>query len=160
METNPQGPSALDNLAARIESDQAAAAPVDPQQAAIDAEAEAQAKAMLAKIASFTNKALLAVRSRIAKRLPEILDHWTDADLQGVADAIPPVAQKYMGKLAPLMGEYPEECMLVLACIPLGAGYVSAVVDRDAKIVKAIGGAVQAAADAGHLVAEPAGMQA
>ncbi len=81
---------------------------------------------MLAGIATFTGKALRAVRAGIARRLPEIRDEWTDADLQAVADAAPPVAAKWLGRLGPLMGAYPEECMLILAAAPLVAGYVNA----------------------------------
>jgi hypothetical protein len=79
--------------------------------------------------AAFSNVALgllKAIRARVAKGLPEISKEWTDESLQVVADAIPPVINKHLAKLMPLVGDYPEEGALAMACIPLLMGYIAA----------------------------------
>jgi hypothetical protein len=62
----------------------------------------------------------------VAKGLPEISKEWNDESLQLVADTIPPVINKYLAKLMPLVGDYPEEGALAMACIPLLMGYIAA----------------------------------
>lgn len=82
-----------------------------------------------AMFAAFSNVALgllKAIRARVAKGLPEIEKEWSDQSLQCVADAIPPVVNKYMARLVPLVGEYPEEGALAMACLPLFMGYIAA----------------------------------
>lgn len=116
----------LDQLAAQ-------AAAID-QQPTIDGAAPSEAPPNqepnnAAMFAAFSNVALgllKAIRERVAKGLPEIQKEWTDSSLQGVADALPPVINKYLAKLMPLVGDYPEEGALAMACIPLVMGYIAA----------------------------------
>jgi hypothetical protein len=116
----------LDALAAGIDLEPAASGP--EAQAASDADAAqvAQFEKLMAGLGIFSNKVLRALRQRAARNLPELLEHVTDADLQGVSDALPPVLNKHIQKLAPFIGLYPEEAMLLVACVPLAMGYVSA----------------------------------
>ena len=90
-------------------------------------EAADQMHKLMAGIGVFSFKVFKALRQRAARNLPELLEHVTDADLQGPADALPPVLQKHLAKLTPLMGQYPEELMLLLSFVPLGMGYMAAV---------------------------------
>ena len=70
--------------------------------------------------------ALKALRERIAKRLPEIREHWTDEALSGPANALPPLLTRYLQSLAPVLNENPELSMFVLSCLPLALGYFAA----------------------------------
>lgn len=155
--TRTEGPSPLDNLASRIEGEQRADAPqLSPDQAQAEAEGKAAFDKMMAGLGVFADKALKAVRAGIARRLPEIREHWTDADLAGFSEALPPVAAKWLGRLGPLMGAYPEECMLLLAAAPLVAGYVGAVSDHNEATAKVIEAPPAAAPAAGAPAAAPA----
>jgi len=69
---------------------------------------------------------LKAIRARVAKGLPEIEKEWSDSSLQLVADALPPVINKYLAKIMPIIGDYPEEGALAMACLPLVMGYIAA----------------------------------
>ncbi len=82
--------------------------------------------AMFAAFANVALGLLKAVRARVARGLPEIEREWTDASLKAVADAVPPVVNKYLAKLMPVVADYPEEGALAMACLPLLMGYVSA----------------------------------
>ena len=82
--------------------------------------------AMYAAFSSVALGLLKAIRARVAKGLPEISKEWSDESLQVVADTIPPVINKYLARLMPLVGDYPEEGALAMACIPLFMGYIAA----------------------------------
>ena len=103
------------------------------QQAQADAlEQEAQSKeAMQQAFSGMAFGLLKAVRARIAAKLPEIEAEWTDATLQGVADAVFPVADKYMARWMPTLTAYPEESALAMAALPLALGYFSAIGKHD-----------------------------
>lgn len=110
----------LAKQAAAIDSGQPNAAPP------IQAPAEQDNAAMFAAFSSVALGLLKAIRARVAKGLPEIEKEWTDQSLQVVADTIPPVINKYLAKLMPLVGDYPEEGALAMACLPLVMGYIAA----------------------------------
>lgn len=145
--TEPKNPG-LDSLAAQADAlgAQAEAAnvpPIDQAQAAADAAAQAAMEAGMHKL-SFG--LLRAVRSGIARNTPEIHQHWSDGDLSNTAAAIFPVANKYMARLMPMLGAYPEEAMLVMAALPLALGYVAAINAHDEKQAALQGGQPAAAA--------------
>lgn len=100
-------------------------------EAAAAAEAEAQEAQMLQAVSLGVSKivlaALRALRTSIAKSMPEILDEWPDEVLRAPADAAAPVLQRYMTRITELMGRNPEMAMLAVALVPLGMGYISAV---------------------------------
>jgi hypothetical protein len=150
MVTKTTPPDPLDQLAGEIEA-RHDVPQITAEQERIDAEAAAQAEKLINGVRTFTEKALKALRQRLARKLPELREHWTDADLAAFAEAVPPVVQKRLAMLAPLMESYPEEGMLVLSAVPLVVGYVTALSDHDEKPRQ------QAAAPAGapHLVAVP-----
>lgn len=131
----------LDNLGAGLELGTQA-----PEDAAADAEAAAQQRAaeqaeaqMLAGLSKFALAVLKGARARIAKTMPEILEHWSDADLEQPAQAVPPVIKKRLALIGPLVGKYPEESALVMAMMPLLMGYLAAM---DAAQKRLEGGAV------------------
>lgn len=110
----------LAEQAAAIDSGQTIEAPQR------EAPAEPDNAAMFAAFSNVALGLLKAIRARVAKGLPEIGKEWTDASLQVVADNIPPVINKHLSKLMPLVGNYPEEGALAMACIPLLMGYIAA----------------------------------
>lgn len=69
---------------------------------------------------------LRALRSRLAVKLPEIRDEWTDEVLAGPGQAAVPVLKRYAGSLVELLGEHVELAGLVISLIPLGMGYLAA----------------------------------
>lgn len=87
---------------------------------------KAEDAAMFAAFSGVAMGLLKAIRARVAKGLPEISKEWSDESLQVVADTIPPVINKYLAKLMPLVGDYPEEGALAMACLPLVMGYIAA----------------------------------
>lgn len=129
-----EGGDRLDQLA-----DQAGAfleQPAGPpdQDAQRAAEQEAQAiSAMEAGAQRMLFGVLKAVRTRVGRKLPEIHGEWRDADLDGVAAAAVPVGKKHLARLMPMLGQYPEEAALAVACLPLLMGYVAAVEKHDTK---------------------------
>lgn len=144
-------PGSLEHLA--LEADQldaqpsAPAAPPSAEELAQEAEAAKAVAAMEQAAMALVRKGLQAVRSRVSRSLPEISHHWADDDLQAVAAAAIPVGKKHLGRLMPLLGDYPEEAALAVAALPLVLGYAAALTEHDAKVAAAIGGAVQAASD-------------
>lgn len=139
-----QPPDALEKLAGEIRQDNTDAAPLDPSAQEEANQAQEAIDKMVAGLGKLSFKIFKALRQRAARRLPELLDHVTDADLQGPAEALPPVIQKHLARLAPFMGAYPEEAMLLLSMLPIGMGYVAALEahDLNAKRPKGQGGAV------------------
>ncbi len=81
--------------------------------------------------------ALRAVRSAIAKSMPEIMEEWPDQVLRDPADAAAPVLQRYMTRLTELAGRNPELSMLVVSMVPLAMGYVSAL-EKHSRTVEAV----------------------
>ena len=67
-----------------------------------------------------------AVRSRVAKSLPEIMEEWPDDMLREPAASAVPLIQKHASKVGELMGAYPEEGRFVVSLIPLAMGYMAA----------------------------------
>lgn len=113
------------------------------------AEQEAQAiSAMEAGAQRMLFGVLKAVRTRIGRKLPEIHGEWRDPDLEGVAAAAVPVGKKHLARLMPMLGQYPEEAALALACLPLVMGYVAAVEKHDTKAAAPAVAAPGAAGDA------------
>ena len=115
--------SQIDDLAAQAAAIDSGTVLDEPQN---QAPAEPDNTAMFAAFSSVTMGLLKAVRAKVAKGLPEIKNEWPDQTLQLVADAIPPVINKYLAKLMPLVGDYPEEGALAMACLPMVMGYVAA----------------------------------
>jgi hypothetical protein len=147
MVTTTKTPDPLDALAAGVDLDAAEGSNDNGQAEAQALEAEQQAAQfakLMAGLGVFTLKVAKALRQRAARNLPELLEHVTDADLQGPADALPAVLNKHLSKLSPLLGLYPEEAMLMLSLIPIGMGYVSALEahsNADKKKIQAPAGA-------------------
>lgn len=142
------------------ETDELAARTFTPTsgQAATDAETEAgeqkqqqQQEAQLMFVLEQGTRvvcfgALRAMRSSVAKRLPEINDEWTDEVLKGPPDALIPVLRRYAGALIELLGPHPELVALAFSLMPLVGGYMAAMakhgntVDVAAREVPASGG--------------------
>lgn len=102
-------------------------------QAAQDAAADEAAKQeaqMLQAVSLGVSKivfaALRALRSTIARRMPEIIEEWPDEMLRAPADAAAPVLQRYMARLSELAGRNPELAMLIVSLVPMAMGFVSA----------------------------------
>lgn len=117
-------------------------APAGPAQARQQAEADetAQQEAeMLQAVSLGVSKivfaGLRALRSFVAKKVPEIMEEWPDELLRGPADAAAPVLQRYMEKFTSFAGRFPEVAMLVISCVPLAMGYVTAL-DRHSRTVQ------------------------
>lgn len=131
----------LDNLAAQADAlgtqaDASNVPPIDPMQAQQEAAAQA---AMQAGCTKLFFGVLKAVRSMVAKKLPEILQHWPDEDLRNVSEAAFPVLNKHMARLMPLIGAYPEEAALAMAALPLMLGYFAAMsshADKEERVAK------------------------
>lgn len=113
------------------------------QQQAQDDQAAAQEAKMLQAVSLGVSKivfaALRALRSTIAKSMPEIVEEWPDELLRGPADAAAPVLQRYMARLAELAGRNPELSMLVVSLVPLAMGYVAAL-DKHSRTVENVPG--------------------
>lgn len=98
-------------------------------------EAESQAvESMMAGVRQLALGAMRAVRTRIARNLPEIMDEWTDEALAAPVAASVPVINKYAAKWMPLLGNYPEETALAMSLLPLAMGYVAATEKHREKI--------------------------
>lgn len=110
-----------------------------PAEKAQDAQADAAAAAAFEQLAGGIEAmilgALRAVRTRVARTLPEIVDEWKDDVLQAPAKAAVPVVNKYAARLLPLLGEFPEEAALCMALVPMAMGYMNALGAHAAKIV-------------------------
>ncbi len=127
---NPnEGSVSLEDLAKGFESDDLRP-PVSPEeQAALDEEAARHAQGMAAMQAAMQKMALgifRVTRSIVARKLPEIRDEWTDPVLQGPADALIPLAQRYAGALFSKLGDKPELAVFCLSLVPLTFGYMDA----------------------------------
>lgn len=120
----------LEALAAGIDLDNAdgspAALPGQSAEASEDAKNQAALDAVMNGLGLIALGLFKALRKRAARNTPEVLEYITDEMLQGPVDALPPVIQKHMAKLSPIMGMYPEECLLVMSVLPIGFAYVSA----------------------------------
>lgn len=122
----------------------------DAQEAQRQAEAQQQAAAMNAGVARFMLGGLKAVRGKLAQRNEFLLTEWPDAMLQEVANAVPPVLSKYIAKLMPMAGNYPEEAALLFASVPLVVGYISATQKLAEQAPKTVEAKLAAEADAGQ----------
>ena len=108
------------------------------QDAAADEAAQQEAQAMqvmAAGVSKIVFAGLRALRSLIARRMPEIMEEWPDDVLRAPADASAPVLQRYMERLTALAGRNPELAMLVVATVPMAMGYVSAL-EKHARTVQ------------------------
>lgn len=103
-----------------------------------EAAAPAFPPAIVAGVALLPVWGLRLLRERIARTLPEIRNHWTDEAIQGPGEAAAPLLLRYMDRLAPFAQAYPEATLLVVACLPLGLGYVAALEEHDAKQAKEV----------------------
>jgi hypothetical protein len=97
----------------------------------------AMLKKVIEGVSTLALAALKAVRARLAVSLPEIKDEWTDEALKAPADALVPVLQRYAGDLTEVLGQHPEVMILLISCVPLGMGYVTAQSKHDAAISRA-----------------------
>jgi len=98
-----------------------------------DAEADAAAaqeaqmlQAVSLGVSRIVFAGLRAVRSAIARRMPEILEEWPDEMLRGPADASAPVLQRYMARITDVMGRNPEVAMLFMSMVPMAMGFMAA----------------------------------
>lgn len=119
------GPSEMERLAQSLEI-----SPSGPASAAND-EADEAAKAEAVKQLNAAAGAMIfgllkAVRSRVARKLPEIREEWPDELLRVPADAAVPVAQKHLGRFLKFGVGFEEEGALAVAMLPLVMGYLSA----------------------------------
>lgn len=99
------------------------------QDAAADEAAQQEAQMLQAVslgVSKIVFAGLRALRSMIAKGMPEIMEEWPDDVLRAPADAAAPVLQRYMERLTALAGRNPELAMLVIATVPMAMGYVTA----------------------------------
>lgn len=94
--------------------------------------------AMMGGVRQLAFGAIRAVRTRIARTLPEILDEWTDDAMAAPVDASVPVINKYAAKWMPLLGSYPEETALAMSLLPLVMGYVAAMEKHRGKVTQAV----------------------
>ncbi|WP_462389409.1 hypothetical protein [Acidovorax sp. Q11] len=140
MKTPQEPTDNLENLAFSPVDGPALGAGQAAQDAAAD-EAAAQEAQMLQAVslgvAKIVFAGLRAVRSAIAKSMPEIMEEWPDEVLRGPADAAAPVLQRYMTRLSELAGRNPELAMLVVSLVPLAMGYVTAL-DKHSRTVEAV----------------------
>lgn len=127
----------LENLAAGVEQNATNEAGQEGQ-GGQDKPAQALPPQIVAAIAMVPIWLLRLLRERIARTMPEIRNHWTDAALNGPGEAAAPLIVRYLDRLAPFAAAYPEATMLVLACMPLGLGYVAAMEEHDAKQAKEV----------------------
>lgn len=135
----------LDNLAAQADAlgataESSSIPPIDP--AIAQQEAAAQA-ALAAGCTKMVFGVLKAIRSMVAKKLPEIVQHWPDDDLRNVAEAAFPVLNKHLARLMPMMGAYPEEAALAVAALPLMLGYFAAMTAHDDNVQKVKGAPIE-----------------
>lgn len=115
--------------------------PAQEQQQAEADEAAQQEAQMLQAVSLGVSKivfaGLRAVRSAIAKSMPEIIEEWPDDVLRGPADAAAPVLQRYMTRITELAGRNPEVAMLVISLVPLAMGYVTAL-EKNSRTVETV----------------------
>jgi hypothetical protein len=76
-----------------------------------------------------------AVRRKIAKSMPEILEEWPDDLFDEPAAAVPPVVQRYLGFLFSKLSAFPELGALCFSMVPLVMGYFAAVDRQDKRTV-------------------------
>ena len=97
---------------------------------------QAEANAAMAHMGRVVEKMALglfrALRTKIARDMPEILEEWPDALLEGPAEALPPVVQRYVGFLFKVIDKAPELGVFLFSLLPLVQGYFAAA-DRQAK---------------------------
>lgn len=127
----------LETLAAGVEQNATTEAGQDGQ-GGQDKPAQALPPQIVAAIAMVPIWLLRLLRERIARTMPEIRNHWTDAALNGPGEAAAPLIVRYLDRLAPFAAAYPEATLLVVACMPLGLGYVAAMEEHDAKQAKEV----------------------
>jgi hypothetical protein len=138
----------LEDLARQAdELGQEPSAPPTAEELAQEAEAAKAVSAMEQGAAMLLFKGLQAVRSRVSKSLPEILNHWTDEVMRAPADAAIPVLKKRLAALLPMLGDYPEEAALVMSAVPMLMGYAAALTEHESKVDAAVGNALAAASD-------------
>lgn len=113
--------------------------PVNPEAEAQAAQEQAQADAAMNAVrqnmAGFIFTALKVARKLVARKLPEILEEWTDPVLQAPAVAAVPLVERHLDRLMQLVGQSPELAAFALACIPLGVGYMNAA-DKHARTIE------------------------
>jgi hypothetical protein len=98
------------------------------------AEAPGLAPELLAGLKTIPLACLRMLRAKVAKTTPEILAHWTDDVLDGPSSAVPPLLMRYAASFAPVLGSNPELAVFVMACVPLGLGYMTASQEHAAKV--------------------------
>ena len=132
----------LDDLAGELEQRPGPGEGTTDLDVAERAQQEADAKAMgeainamQAGVQALVLGGLRAVRTRLARGLPELLDEWPDAVLEAPAKASIPVINKYAAKWMPLLGNYPEEAALAMSLLPLTMGYMAAIDKHRAAVV-------------------------
>lgn len=86
---------------------------------------------------------LRAIRSRIAQKLPTIVEEWPDAMLDGAAATVPPVVIRYMGAMGPWFAQYPEIAVMFFAFMPLGLGYIAASERHEANAARTVDAVVR-----------------
>ncbi len=123
----------LENLAAGVEQGNTDEAGQQGQGASQVQQPAGLPPALIAGLALIPVWLLRILRERIARTMPEIHNHWTDAALQGPGEAAAPIIVRYLDRLAPFAAAYPEVTLLVVACLPLGLGYVAAMTEHEAK---------------------------
>lgn len=131
------GGSALLDFAAGIEQGAATGTGAPAEPSAEDKLAAEQAdKAMTAAIGAIGGMVtgfLRARRAAIARRMPEIREHWPDEMLTAPGLAVPPVINRYAPMLFKALGNHPELGALCFSMLPLVMGYMSAVGEHAAK---------------------------
>lgn len=124
----------LATLAAAVDDGPPTAEKVQQQEEAEAAELQAAESALRfnATVEKMALGFFKAVRRKIAKTMPEILEEWPDDLFEEPAAAVPPVVQRYLGFLFSKISSFPELGALCFAMVPLVMGYFAAV-DRQAK---------------------------
>jgi hypothetical protein len=131
--TTPPKPTNQDPLAALTFTavEGATPGPEEPQDKT-ESQAFAAIEAGLEKIIYF---GLRALRTAIAKKMPEINDEWTDDLLKGPSAAAVPLVRKHLDSIMQIAGQNPELAMLAISVIPLALGYVAAI-EKHSKTVQ------------------------
>jgi len=131
-------PAGLEGLAQKFEALENQPTTEEVQQVEVE---QQKATIQLDKVAKVVERlafgALRAVRGRIAKNMPEILEEWPDEMLREPAGAVMPVGMKYLARLMEKVSKYEEEGMLLFTMLPLALGYVQAMERSQARTVEA-----------------------
>ena len=127
----------LADQAAQMQSGAPGPDQVNQEQAAAEAQAAQAFERMKAGGQRMLLGLLRAIRARLARKLPEIVKHWPDDNLNDVAGASIPVIEKRLALLLPMLANYPEEGALVMAAFPLLLGYMAAVQEHDSTVTDA-----------------------